>query len=60
MTMEVEDDMVTPGEVLGDSTELIAGRGAYLAPNGRHIHASLTGHRNLIPPQSDSTDKVRV
>lgn len=58
MTMEVENDVVTPGEILGDAAELIAGKGAYLAPNGRKIHASLTGHRRIVPPQSGSTDKV--
>nr|CAD1830858.1 unnamed protein product [Ananas comosus var. bracteatus] len=44
------DDVVTPGELLGDSAHLVPGRGAYLAPNGRSVRASLTGTRRLVPP----------
>ncbi|XP_026433641.1 exosome complex component CSL4-like isoform X4 [Papaver somniferum] len=55
MVMEVEKEkeevMVTPGEVLGYSSTLIPGKGAYL--HNKTIHASLTGRRVIIPP-SDS------
>ncbi|OAY70383.1 Exosome complex component CSL4 [Ananas comosus] len=44
------DDVVTPGELLGDSAHLVPGRGAYLAPNGRSVRASLTGTRRLVLP----------
>ncbi|KAJ6791118.1 exosome complex component CSL4 [Iris pallida] len=54
--MAIEDDVVTPGEVLGDATDLIAGKGAYVSPNGRKIHASLTGVRRLLPPPPSSID----
>ncbi|KAG0475990.1 hypothetical protein HPP92_012444 [Vanilla planifolia] len=52
-----EETIVTPGEILGDSSEMIAGKGAYLAPNGRNIHASLTGRLLVLPPPSDSAEK---
>ncbi|KAM0945017.1 putative nucleic acid-binding, exosome complex component CSL4 [Dioscorea sansibarensis] len=52
-----EADLVTPGEKLGDATVLLPGKGAYLSPNGRTIHASLTGLRVLTPPPPDSSDQ---
>ncbi|XP_039123781.1 exosome complex component CSL4 [Dioscorea cayenensis subsp. rotundata] len=55
-----EADLVTPGEKLGDATVLIAGKGAYLSPNGRTIHASLTGLRVLTPPPSGSSDQRSI
>lgn len=55
---EGEDELVTPGELLGDSSGLIAGTGAYVAPNGRSIRASLAGIRRITPPQSDAADQV--
>ncbi|CAD5190404.1 uncharacterized protein LOC135582985 isoform X2 [Musa acuminata AAA Group] len=54
---EGEDELVTPGELLGDSSGLIAGTGAYVAPNGRSIRASLAGIRRITPPQSDAADQ---
>ncbi|XP_026433640.1 exosome complex component CSL4-like isoform X3 [Papaver somniferum] len=60
MVMEVEKEkeevMVTPGEVLGYSSTLIPGKGAYL--HNKTIHASLTGRRVIIPP-SDSPHQKR-
>ncbi|XP_072967011.1 uncharacterized protein [Typha angustifolia] len=60
MAIDGEKDTVTPGELLGDSTDLVAGRGAYLAPNGRSIRASLTGKPRFIPPPVDSSDLRRT
>ncbi|RZC81231.1 hypothetical protein C5167_043803 [Papaver somniferum] len=61
MVMEVEKEkeevMVTPGEVLGYSSTLIPGKGAYL--HNKTIYASLTGRRVIIPPSSDSPDQKR-
>ncbi|OAY82725.1 exosome complex component CSL4 [Ananas comosus] len=54
------DDVVTPGELLGDSAHLVPGRGAYLAPNGRSVRASLTGTRRLVPPPPGSSDQRSV
>ncbi|KAK8934683.1 hypothetical protein KSP39_PZI014837 [Platanthera zijinensis] len=51
-----EETIVTPGEILGDSSDFIAGKGTYLAPNGRNIHASLTGHSRILPPAADSAE----
>ncbi|XP_078441912.1 nucleic acid-binding, OB-fold-like protein [Wolffia australiana] len=51
-----EDGYVTPGEVLGDSNQLIAGRGAYLA-DGRKICASLAGRRITSPPIHGSPEQ---
>ncbi|MQM09300.1 hypothetical protein Taro_042167 [Colocasia esculenta] len=52
-----EDDLVTPGEFLGEASQLVAGRGAYLSPDGRRIFASLTGRRTVVPPQPGSLDR---
>ncbi|KAG1359704.1 exosome complex component CSL4 [Cocos nucifera] len=52
-----EEGVVTPGEVVGDSSQLIAGRGVYLAPNGRALRASLTGLRKILPPPPGSSDQ---
>ncbi|KAF8691725.1 hypothetical protein HU200_040115 [Digitaria exilis] len=48
-------DMVTPGELLGNSLTLVAGRGAYA--EGRSVRASVTGHRRVVPPAPGSDDQ---
>lgn len=53
-----EKDLVTPGEVLGKASELIPGRGAYVAPHNNIVYASLTGRRVIIPPSLGSPDQV--
>lgn len=55
---EKEEELVTPGEVLGKASLLIPGRGAYVAPHNQTIYASLTGRRHLIPPPSHSPNQV--
>lgn len=55
---EEEEGLVTPGEFLGESTLLVAGRGAYLAPDGRKIYASLAGRRCVTPPVHGSAEPV--
>ncbi|XP_074564721.1 uncharacterized protein LOC141821220 [Curcuma longa] len=52
-----DGDLVSPGELLGDSLDLIAGRGAYVAPNGRSVRASLTGTQRVTPPQPGAPDQ---
>nr|XP_043616672.1 exosome complex component CSL4 [Erigeron canadensis] len=53
-----EEEMVTPGEILGKGTDLIPGKGAYLSrDNHNTVYASLTGRRSLIPPPPDSPDQ---
>jgi exosome complex component CSL4 len=49
-------DVVTPGELLGNSSSLVAGRGAYA--DGRSVRASVTGHRRIVPTQPGSSDQV--
>ncbi|CAJ1976296.1 unnamed protein product [Sphenostylis stenocarpa] len=49
--------MVTPGEVLGRSSDVKAGRGAYTALHNNTVYASLTGFRRTIPPPPDSPDQ---
>jgi hypothetical protein len=49
-------DVVTPGELLGNSLTLVAGRGAYA--EGRSVRASFTGHRRIVPPAPGSDDQV--
>ncbi|KAK1321728.1 hypothetical protein QJS10_CPA03g00574 [Acorus calamus] len=52
-----EEALVTPGEVLGDSSDLIAGRGAYVAHHNGKIYSSLTGRRSIMPPLPGSSDQ---
>ncbi|VVB01585.1 unnamed protein product [Arabis nemorensis] len=52
---EVTAELVTPGDVLGNATELKAGKGAYL--NDTTIYASLTGTRRILPPLPESLDQ---
>lgn len=49
------DDVVTPGELLGNSLTLAAGRGAYA--DGRSVRASVTGRRRIVPPAPASDDQ---
>lgn len=51
-----EEELVTPGEVLGKASELKAGRGAYVEPQDNTVYASLTGRRSLIPSPTGSSD----
>lgn len=55
-----EEDMVTPGEVLGKGTELKPGKGTYLSPHNNTVYASLTGRRSLLPPLPESPDQVYI
>ncbi|XP_044984432.1 exosome complex component CSL4 [Hordeum vulgare subsp. vulgare] len=47
--------VVTPGELLGPSSSLAAGRGAYA--EGRSVRASVTGRRRFVPPAPGSSDQ---
>jgi len=58
MEEEKETVMVTPGEVLGRSSDVKAGRGAYAALHNNTVYASLTGFRRTIPPPPDCPDQV--
>ncbi|KAK9082899.1 hypothetical protein Scep_029370 [Stephania cephalantha] len=56
---EEEEVMVTPGEVLGKSSKLIAGRGTYLSPHNQTIYASLSGRLSTVDsPHQRSTVEV--
>ncbi|XP_076894366.1 uncharacterized protein LOC143546618 [Bidens hawaiensis] len=57
VTTVAEEQMVTPGEVLGKGTEVKAGRGAYLSRDKNTVYASLTGRRSVVPPSPDSPDQ---
>ena len=48
--------VVTPGERLGPSSSLEAGRGAYA--DGRSVRASVTGRRRFVAPAPGSSDQV--
>nr|GFA77902.1 exosome complex component CSL4 [Tanacetum cinerariifolium] len=54
--LKEEDEMVTPGEVLGNSnsTDIKRGKGAYLSRDTNTVYASITGRRSVIPPSSES------
>ncbi|KAK3008348.1 hypothetical protein RJ639_015078 [Escallonia herrerae] len=49
--------LVTPGEELGDASEVKAGKGAYLAPHRNTVYASLNGLASFVPPPLDSPDQ---
>ncbi|KZV23988.1 hypothetical protein F511_17976 [Dorcoceras hygrometricum] len=51
------DILVTPGEVLGKSVELIAGRGAYVSAHDKTVYASLTGFISTTPALPESADQ---
>nr|GFA43128.1 exosome complex component CSL4 [Tanacetum cinerariifolium] len=55
--LKEEDDMVTPGEVLGNSTHIKPGKGVYLSRDTNTIYASITGRRSVIPPSPKSSDQ---
>ncbi|CAM0953029.1 unnamed protein product [Alopecurus aequalis] len=48
-------DVVTPGELLGASSSLAAGRGAYA--DGHSVRASVTGRRRIVAPTPGSSDQ---
>ncbi|KAF7817779.1 Exosome complex component CSL4 [Senna tora] len=54
---EKEAVVVTPGEVLGTTSDVKAGRGAYEALHNSTVYASLTGFRRIISPPPNSTDQ---
>lgn len=55
MDLDGGGDVVTPGELLGNSLTLAAGRGAYA--EGRSVRASVTGRRRVVPPAPGSSDQ---
>ncbi|KAL5566838.1 hypothetical protein UlMin_030002 [Ulmus minor] len=52
-----EEEVVTPGEVLGKASELKAGRGAYVSPQNQTVYASLTGLRRILSPPPHLSDQ---
>ncbi|CAI9301913.1 unnamed protein product [Lactuca saligna] len=52
-----EEEMVTPGEVLGKGSEVKAGKGAYLSHHNNTVYASLTGRRSLSAASPESPDQ---
>ncbi|KAK9146238.1 hypothetical protein Sjap_006141 [Stephania japonica] len=52
-----EEVMVTPGEVVGKSSKVIAGRGTYLSPHNQTIYASISGRLSTVSPSPDSPDQ---
>lgn len=58
--MICENETVTPGEIIGDATQIIAGKGAYISPNGRDVISSLTGRLKFTERRHESTNKVVV
>nr|KYP74517.1 3'-5' exoribonuclease CSL4 isogeny [Cajanus cajan] len=60
MEEEKEAVMVTPGEVLGRTSDVKAGRGAYAALHNDTVYASLTGFRRTLPPAPDSSDQYII
>ncbi|PWA68143.1 nucleic acid-binding, OB-fold-like protein [Artemisia annua] len=52
-----EEEMVTPGEILGKSADIKPGKGAYLSRDTNTVYASITGRRSVIPPSTESSDQ---
>ena len=48
MQKEEEEEMVTPGEILGKSTDIKPGIGAYLSRDTNTVYASITGPRSVV------------
>ncbi|XP_061342593.1 uncharacterized protein LOC133288789 [Gastrolobium bilobum] len=57
MEEEKEAVMVTPGEVVGRSWDVKAGRGAYASLHNNTVYATLTGFLRTIPPAPESPDQ---
>nr|GEZ99475.1 exosome complex component CSL4 [Tanacetum cinerariifolium] len=55
--LKEEDEMVTPGEVLGNSTHIKPGKGAYLSRDTNTVYTSITGRRSVIPPSPESSEQ---
>ncbi|KAL5768090.1 hypothetical protein ACOSP7_014669 [Xanthoceras sorbifolium] len=55
--MVQQEEMVTPGDVLGKATEVKAGNGAYVAKHNGLVYASLTGLLRTLSPPPDSPDQ---
>lgn len=55
---EKEEELVTPGDVLGKVSDLRAGKGAYVH-NGL-VYASLTGQPRTVSPSAESPDQVNL
>lgn len=53
-----QEEIVTPGEVLGKATEVKAGKGAYVAKHNGVVYASLTGFLRTVSPPPESPDQV--
>lgn len=58
--MKKENELVTPGEVLGKASECKAGKGAYTSPHNSTVYASLSGLVSIIPAANDSPDQVQT
>ncbi|KAL5837653.1 hypothetical protein ACOSQ3_014822 [Xanthoceras sorbifolium] len=59
--MVQQEEMVTPGDVLGKATEVKAGNGAYVAKHNGLVYASLTGLlRTLSPPPASPDQRPTV
>ncbi|KAJ0013770.1 hypothetical protein Pint_20320 [Pistacia integerrima] len=52
-----QEEMVTPGEVLGKATEVKAGKGTYVAKHNGFVYASLTGLLRTVSPPPESPDQ---
>ncbi|CAK7341219.1 unnamed protein product [Dovyalis caffra] len=61
MQEEQEEEMVTPGEILGKATEVKPGKGAYIGSYRnteiQYVFSSLTGLRRTLSPPPDSPDQ---
>ncbi|KAF3452380.1 hypothetical protein FNV43_RR02813 [Rhamnella rubrinervis] len=60
MQEDKEEEVVTPGDLLGKASEFKAGRGTYVSPHNHSLYASLTGFRRTLSPPPDSPDQRRI
>ncbi|KAL4179646.1 hypothetical protein AMTRI_Chr13g121110 [Amborella trichopoda] len=59
--MKEEEEFACPGEMLGKTTELIAGSGTYVSPLSNTIRSSLFGrHHILLPPPNADHQKPTI
>ncbi|KAJ0079617.1 hypothetical protein Patl1_23097 [Pistacia atlantica] len=52
-----QEEMVTPGEVLGKATEVEAGKGTYVTKHSGFVYASLTSLLCTVSPPPESPDQ---
>ncbi|XP_043705577.1 uncharacterized protein LOC122655446 [Telopea speciosissima] len=54
------EKLVTPSEVLGKVSNLIAGKDTNVAPNNHLVYVLRTGRLSIVPSSPDSSDQIPI